>query len=383
MTGADISPTIPTMYKTALVHDWLVTHAGAELFLNFWYQIFPSPIYTLFCDKKIQKGDFLKGAEIHTSSLQKIPGITQHYRKLLTLFPEAIEEFNLNDYDIILSSSHCVAKGVLTTGKQLHISYIHSPIRYAWDMHFSYLDLQGFRGLKRHYARKVLHRIRTWDVISSPRVDYFVANSEYIARRINRVYNRPADVIYPPVNISDFEYRENKEPYYVAASRFVQYKRMDLIVGAFTRMPDKKLVVIGGGPDKKKLQKMAAGHPNIEILDYVPFEELKNALAGARAFLFASEEDFGALPVQAQACGTPIIAYGVGGAKETVIPGKTGLHFNSQTEEAIIQAVAEFEKNRDRFEPSEIRKNAERFTFDIFRKKMTAYVEEKAKLKFQ
>jgi glycosyltransferase involved in cell wall biosynthesis len=374
---------MPAMYKTALVHDWLVTHAGAELFLNFLYNIYPSPVYTLFCDRNIQKGEFLKGAEIHTSSLQRIPGITKHYRKLLTLFPEAIEEFNLNDFDIILSSSHCVAKGVLTTGKQLHVSYIHSPIRYAWDMHFSYLDLQGYRGLKRHYARKVLHRIRTWDVISSPRVDHFVANSEYIARRINRVYNRPADVIYPPVNISDFSYQEKKEDYYVAASRFVQYKRMDLIVGAFVNMPDKKLVVIGGGPDMKKLQKMAAGCRNIEILDYVPFEELKRALAGAKAFIFASEEDFGALPVQAQACGTPILAYGVGGAKETVVAGKTGLHFNEQSEKAIIEAVNEFENTRERFVPSEIRKNAERFTFDIFKAKMTAYVDEKARLKFQ
>ena len=262
--------------KTALVHDWLITNAGAELTLNYLYRIFPAPIFTLFWDPKIQKDNFLPGAEIHTTSLQKIPGITKIYRKLLTLYPEAIEEFNLDGYDLIISSSHCVAKGVLTTAKQMHVSYIHSPMRYAWDMHFPYFELSNIKGLKKYYARKVLHRIRTWDVISSNRVDHFTCNSHYIARRIKRAYNREATVIYPPVNIDEFSPTSKKDDYFVAVSRFVQYKRMDIIVEAFTRMRDKKLIVIGGGPDEKKLKKIAAGSKNITILDYIPFVELKN-----------------------------------------------------------------------------------------------------------
>jgi glycosyltransferase involved in cell wall biosynthesis len=364
--------------KTALVHDWLVTNAGAELTLNYLYQVYPSPIYTLFYNKNISTEDFLPGAEIHTSSLQGIPGILSHYRKFLSLFPMAVEEFNLNEYDIILSSSHCVAKGALTTGKQLHFCYIHSPVRYAWDMHFPYLDLMNFKGLKRRYARKVLHRFRTWDVISSNRVDYFLSNSQYIADRVKRVYNREANVLYPPVNIQDFSLTADKDDYYVAVSRLVQYKRMDIIIEAFKKMPDRKLVMIGGGPEEKKLKKLAAGCGNIEILGYQPFEEMKNAMEKAKAFIFAAEEDFGSLPVQAQACGTPVLAYGVGGARETVADGKTGLWYHSQDPETLVKTVREFEKRENHFDHTVIRKNAERFLFRHFKDKLEKFVNEKA-----
>jgi glycosyltransferase involved in cell wall biosynthesis len=364
--------------KTAIVHEWLTTFAGSEKVVEEIYEVFPSPIYTLFTDKQMVANSRLSGAEIHTSSLQRVPMITKLYRKLLALFPRKIEEFDLRGYDVVISSSHSVAKGVLTDSNQLHICYIHTPVRYAWDLYFRYLEEAGLkRGIKRSYAEKVLHELRKWDIISANRVDYFIANSKNIARRVNKIYRREAEVIYPPVNVHEFTLKEKKDNYYLAASRFVAYKKIDLIVKAFTRMPDKRLAVIGDGPDMKKIKKIAAGHSNIELLGYRPFPELRDHMQNAKGFLFAADEDFGIMPVEAQACGTPVIAYGAGGALETVVDGATGLFFNEQTPECIIDAVERFEKNTDRRDPKKIRKHAEKFSTEVFRKSMKEFVEKK------
>jgi len=233
--------------------------------------------------------------------------------------PLAIEQLDVSKHDIILSSSHAVAKGVLTGPDQLHISYVHSPIRYAWDLQHQYLREAGLnKGLKAQAARWLLHKIRMWDYRTANGVDHFVANSQFIARRIKKVYGRTADVIYPPVDVDRFTLNENKDNYYFTASRMVPYKRIDLIVEAFSQMPDRKLVVIGDGSEMSKIKSKAT--KNVEILGYQPNHVMQEHMQKAKAFVFAAEEDFGITPVEAQACGTPVIAFGKGGSLETVRP---------------------------------------------------------------
>lgn len=363
--------------KSAILHDWLVDFAGGESVLEAIYEIYPSPVYTLFADKKSLQGSFLKDASVYTSSLQKIPFITKAYRKLLALFPRAVEEFDFSGYDIVLSTSHSVAKGALTNANQLHICYIHTPMRYAWDLYFQYFREANIRGLKKTYASKVLHEIRKWDIISANRVDYFIANSKYIARRVRKVYGRDASVIYPPVGVERFPLFTGKENYYVTASRMVPYKKIDLIAKAFAMMPDKRLRIIGDGPDMKKVRAAAKNAGNIEIMGYQSFETLKDTVSKAKAFVFAAEEDFGIVPVEAQACGTPVIAYGRGGARETVLENKTGLFFDLQTPQSIMDAVLNFEKIEDKFDHTKIRKHAESFSKERFINEYKSFVEEK------
>jgi glycosyltransferase involved in cell wall biosynthesis len=362
--------------KTALIHEWLSTIGGSEKSLEAIYEVFPSPIYTLVADKNKLKSTSFKEAEIRTSFIQKLPFAKRKYRSYLGLFPLAVEQFDLSDYDVILSSSHCAAKGVLTRGDQLHICYCYSPMRYAWDLYHNYLTQANLsRGLKSLIARKILHKMRIWDVISSNRVNYFIAISHHIAKRIKKIYNRESVVIYPPVDIGRFEVQSEKENFYVTASRLVPYKMISLIVKAFAQMPDKKLVVIGDGPEFMKIKQYAAN--NIEIMGYQPFTVLKDYLGRAKAFVFAAEEDFGILPVEAQACGTPVIAYGKGGALETIIPGKSGLFFNRQDEESLIDAVGKFETLEGRFHPHSIRKSIEKFSRDRFKKEIRIFVADK------
>ncbi|OHD55432.1 MAG: glycosyl transferase [Spirochaetes bacterium GWF1_51_8] len=363
--------------KTAIVHEWLSTFAGAEKVLEEIYALYPSPVYTLFQDKESVAGSFLKDAEIRTTSLQKFPLVKKLYRKLLALFPRKIEEFDLREYDVVLSSSHSVAKGALTNTGQLHICYIHTPVRYAWDLYFRYLEEAGFKGIMRWYAAKVLHGLRTWDIISANRVDHFIANSENIARRVKKIYRRDAEVIYPPVDVDGFSLYEKKEDFYLTASRFVAYKKIDVIVEAFTKRPNRKLRVIGDGPDRKKIAKIAAGHPNIELLGYRPFAELKEQMQKAKGFVFAADEDFGIIPVEAQACGTPVIAFGAGGALETVKGGETGVFFAGQTPDSINDAVHDFEKKENKWDAKKIRKHAEKFSTAVFRHRFKEFVEAK------
>ncbi len=362
--------------RVALVHDWLVTLAGAEKVLESIYELYNSPIYTLVKNEEKLKNSIFEKADIRTSFIQKLPKAKTKYRSYLPFFPLAIEQFDLSDYDVILSSSHAVAKGILTNANQLHICYCHTPIRYAWDLYHSYLkESKLTEGIKSFIARLILHYIRIWDYTTSNRVDYFVANSNYIAKRIKRVYGRDSVVIYPPVDVDKFEVYTNKEEFYLTASRMVPYKKMDLVVDAFSRLPDKKLIVIGDGPDYSKIKKKAG--KNVEILGYQPFEVLKSYMQRAKAFVFAAEEDFGIIPVEAQACGTPVIAYGKGGAAETVIDGKTGLLFKKQTVDSLIEAINKFEKHQDIFDPIEIRRNAERFDKQRFKSEFKRFVEEK------
>ena len=362
--------------KIALVHDWLTTLAGAEKVLEAIYELYPYPIYTLVKDENKLKNSIFEKADIRTSFIQKFPKAKIKYRNYLLFFPLAIEQFDLSEYDVIISSSHAVAKGVLTNSSQLHICYCHTPIRYGWDLYHRYLDEAGLsKGMKGFIAKLILHYIRIWDYTTTNRVNYFIANSKYVAKRIKKIYGRDATVIYPPVDVDKFELNVNKEDFYLTASRMVPYKKMDLIVEAFSKLPDKKLVVIGDGPNFKKIKSKA--EKNIEFLGYQPFEVLKNYMQKAKAFVFAAEEDFGIIPVEAQACGTPVIAYGKGGIIETVVNGKTGIFFREQTVESLIEAVRKFERFEDKFDLFEIRKNAEKFSKERFKKEFKEFVDRK------
>lgn len=359
--------------KVAIVCDWLVTYAGAERVLEQILNIYPdADIFCLIDFLPKEQRAFIKNKKTNTSFIQKLPGAKKHYRNYLPLMPIAIEELDVTGYDVVISSSHCVAKGILTGPNQVHISYVHSPIRYAWDLTHQYLDESNLRhGIKGMMAKVILHYMRLWDTRTANGVDYFIANSKFIARRIKKVYGRDADVIYPPVDIEAFEYCEEKDDYYLTASRLVPYKKVKLVVEAFNEMPDKKLVVIGDGPDFEKIKSVAK--KNIQMMGYQPFSVLKEKMQHARAFVFAAEEDFGITPVEAQACGTPVIAYGKGGALETVIAGKTGIFFSRQNKNDVIKAISIFE-HTETVKSAYCRANAEKFSLEIFRKQINEYV---------
>ncbi len=358
--------------KSVLVHDWLTSAVGGgENVLKEIHKLLPSPIYTLLSDPEKLQGTYFQDLEIHTSFIQKLPFAFKKYRNYLPLFPLAIESFDLSSFDLIISSSHCVAKGVKKSSGQLHICYCHTPVRYAWDLMDNYL--KDTRGPKKLLATGFLKYIRNWDARVSNRVDHFIANSNYVAGRIKKFYAREAEVIYPPVNTHLFELKETKEDYYISTSRLVQNKRVDLLVEAFSQMPDKKLLIIGEGPERKKLEKKAT--QNIVFLGYQTESELKKYLQNAKAFVFAAIEDFGIAPVEAMASGTPVIALGIGGALETVIPGITGVFFSEQTPASLIEGVKKFENLT--FDPKECRVRAEEFSLEIFRRKFQTFVLDK------
>jgi glycosyltransferase involved in cell wall biosynthesis len=362
--------------KVALVHEWLTIIGGSETVLKEIATLYPdADIYTLVAKDETIKKLGLQNNKVFTSFIQKLPFAKKKYRNYLPLFPLAIEQFDLSSYDLIISSSHAVAKGVLTHSGQIHICYCHSPMRYAWDLYHQYINDQGLnKGIKGFFVKKVLHRIRQWDVISSNRVDYFISNSNYIGKRIKKIYRRDSVTIYPNVSLDDFEVCNVKEDFYFTCSRFVPYKRIDLIVKAFASMPEKKLFVMGDGPDFGKIKKMVTGNTNIIFLGHQPFEVLKSYLSKAKAFVFAAEEDFGILPVEAQACGTPVIAYGKGGVKETVINNKTGVYFNEQSVLSLTNAVNYFENNFNIFIPAEIAKHASSFSAQRFKKELSDFI---------
>ncbi len=363
--------------KKALIHDWFSTYAGAEKcvesFTNIWDDF---EVYGLIDFLKgADRDKILKGKRAHTSFIQKLPFAKDKYRNYLPLFPLAIEQFDLSGYDVVLSSSHAVAKGVLTHSNQLHIAYVHTPIRYAWDLYHQYLRESGLdRGLKGALAKYFLHKIRLWDASTANRVDHYVANSRYIARRIKKTYGKPSDVIYPPVDVDKFTLREAKEEFYLTASRMVPYKKIDLIVEAFSQT-DKKLLVIGEGPDMDKIKSKSG--KNVELLGFADDETMADLMGRAKAFVFAAEEDFGITPVEAQACGTPVICFGRGGARETVLDGESGLYFMEQNTKELLAAVAKFEQNYDKFEPVKIRENSLKFSRARFEAEIKSYVEKK------
>jgi glycosyltransferase involved in cell wall biosynthesis len=364
--------------RVAIIHDWLVTYAGAERVLEQIVACFPdADLFSLvdFLDDRT----FLRGKSVTTSFIQKLPMARTKYRSYLPLMPLAIEQLDVSAYDVVISSSHAVAKGVLTGPDQVHISYVHSPIRYAWDLQHQYLHQSKLTsGPKSAFARLILHYMRNWDIRTSNSVDAFVANSEFISRRIRKVYQRDSEVIFPPVDVEAFSLCEAKEDFYLTASRMVPYKKIDLIVEAFARMPERRLVVIGDGPDMQKVREKAT--PNVQIMGYQPFDVLRDHMRRAKAFVFAAEEDFGISVVEAQACGTPVIAYGKGGALETVRdqyePHPTGMFFNEQTTDSIIEAVEHFASDPARFQPADCRANAERFSIRHFRERFFGFVRE-------
>lgn len=365
--------------RIAIVCDWLVTYAGAEKVLEQMLNVFPEADLFAVVDF-IPKGqrDFIKNKEVTTTFIQNLPKAKRKYRNYLPFMPIAIEQLDLSGYDVVISSSHCVAKGILTGPDQIHISYVHSPIRYAWDLQHQYLREAGLtHGLKSKIARLIMHYMRIWDTRTSNGVDYFIANSHFIARRIWKCYRRKAEVIYPPVDVDKFTFCDKKEDFYLTASRMVPYKKMDLIVEAFLKMPDKQLVVIGQGPDFTKIKKLAG--PNVKLMGYQPDSVLQDYMQRAKAFIFAAEEDFGITPVEAQACGTPVIAYGKGGSLETVRgygekEKPTGIFFSDQKVQDLVDAVASFEKISENILAKDCRENAERFSVPVFRKKIRKYI---------
>jgi glycosyltransferase involved in cell wall biosynthesis len=366
-------------YKTAIVHEWFVNYAGSEKcvesFLNIWKDAYVFSLVDFL--SKEERNIILKGKFASTSFIQNLPFAKKHFRNYLPLFPLAIEQIDLSGYDLIISSSHSVAKGVLTKSNQLHICYCHTPMRYAWDLYHQYIKEEKLtKGIKGFLAKLFLHKIRIWDSITANRVDYFIANSNYTAGRIKKIYNRGSKIIYPPVDVDKFECTAEKENFYVSVSRLVPYKKVDLVVEAFSKMKDKKLIVIGDGPDMNKIKSKAAA--NIEFLGYKPVEEMKQYLQRAKAFVFASEEDFGITVIESLACGTPVIAFNKGGSKETIKDEQSGIHFNYQTVEALSEAVVRFERIEDKFDHNLLRSYAENFSRKKFEENISKFVNEKA-----
>lgn len=350
----------------ALVHDWLPVYAGAERVLEQMIHALPaSSIYSLIDYVPDEQRGFLQGKPVQTSFIQSMPFSKKMYRYYLPMAPLAIEQFDLRAHDVVVSSSYAVAKGLLTRSDQLHVSYVHSPMRYAWDLYHDYLEQSNLtRGVRGLMARLLMHWMRLYDSSTAPRVDVYVANSKYVARRIWKTYRRKAHVVYPPVDVDAFALQPEKDDYYLTMARLVPYKRVDLIVEAFAAMPDKELIVIGGGPELDRLKAQAG--PNVTMLGRQPDEAVQYYMQHARAFVYAAEEDFGIAPVEAQACGTPVIAYGRGGVLETVVPEQTGVFFAQQTAAHVADAVAAFESRQGQFVPEQIRLHAEQFGPDRF-----------------
>ena len=359
--------------RIAIVHDWLPVYGGAERVLEQMLKVYPdADVFSLIDALNDENRKFLNGKPVKTSFVQKLPGGKKYYRHCFPLMPLAIEQFDFSGYDMVITSSYAFAKGIITGPRQLHLCYCHSPIRYAWDLQTQYLkESKMDRGILSWFVRSMLHFIRMWDSRTAAGVDAFMANSRFIARRIEKVYRRDAAVVYPPVNIERFDTCHEKENFYVTASRLVPYKRMDLIIEAFNGMPDRQLVVIGDGPELPKLQRLAG--PNVKVLGWQPQEVLKSHLQRARGFVFGGEEDFGIILLEAQASGTPVIAYGRGGALETVVENKTGLFFGEQSPESLQSAIAEFETRE--WDALTCRQNAERFSAKIFRERFQQFVE--------
>ncbi|MEN3013095.1 MAG: glycosyltransferase [Endomicrobiia bacterium] len=371
-----------TNIKVALVHDWLTGMRGGEKVLEALCEIFPSAdIYTLvYIPGSTSK--IIEDRKIHTSFIQKFPNIEKNYRYYLPVMPLAISQFDLSGYDLVISSSHCVAKGVKIGDKTLHICYCHTPMRYIWDMYDLYFGKNSNSSFFAKLAMRVIRKhLQHWDVKTSQNVDFFVANSNNVKERIKRIYNRDSFVIYPPVNTDFFvpaSFKNNpdlkKDSYYLVVSAFAPYKKIDIVIEAF-KMLKRNLKIIGSGQQEFYLKKLAKKHNNIEFLGWVDDEKLKYYYQNAKALIFPAEEDFGIVPVEAQACGIPVVAYRKGGVLETVIENHTGIFFDTQTPQAVKEAVLKFEKMV--FEPQKIRQQALKFSKERFIKEIKEFIKEK------
>jgi glycosyltransferase involved in cell wall biosynthesis len=368
------------MKRIAVVHEWLTSHAGSEKVVEQILKIYPNAdLYSLVDFLPANLREFIQHKPVTTSFIQKLPFAARHFRSYLPLMPIAIEQFDLSAYDVIISSHHAVAKGVLTRPDQLHISYVHTPLRYGWELQHQYLQQANLtRGLKSALTRAILHYLRIWDVASAHRVDRYVANSRYVARRIEKTYRRTADVIYPPVDTQRFGANDNsvrlvRDDFYLVVSRFVPYKRVDLAIAAFNQL-GLPLIVIGEGSSRKALEKMAA--PNIRFLGKQPDSVVADHMQRCRALIFPPEEDFGITPVEAQAAGAPVIAYAKGGQAETIIHERTGLLFAHQTVESLVHSVKRLHSSTDQYEAAALKKNAERFSIARFETQFKDFVEQ-------
>ena len=358
--------------RVAVVHEWLDTFSGAERVLEQLLACWPEADLFVVCDfMPPSDRAFLGGRRPRTTFIQRLPFARTRFRWYLSLMPVAIEQLDLSGYDLVVSSSHAVAKGVLTGPGQLHVSYVHSPMRYAWDLQHLYLRQSGMdSGVKGSLVRLMLHRLRAWDQASAARVDVVVANSTYIAERIRKAWGRDSVVIHPPVDVDGFAIQRHKEDFFLVASRMVPYKRVDLVAEAFRRMPDRRLVIVGSGPCEAAVRAAAGDSPNIELRGHVSQDELVRLMQGARASLHAAEEDFGIAMVEAQACGTPMIAYARGGACDIVHPpphsDPTGILFAQQSAGDIVAAMALFDRYESSIKPEACRRNAMQFTRERF-----------------
>jgi len=358
--------------KIAIIHDWFDTPGGAENVIENMLELYPDAdlfaLVDFFSDENRTK--YLKGKTVKTSFIQKLPFASKKFRNYLPLFPIAIEQFNLDKYDLVISSSHAVAKGVLTGPQQLHICYQYSPMRYAWDMYHTYFKEHNINGIKAFILRKVLHKIRIWDVLSSNRVDKFVAISTLIQNRIKKYYRRESHIIFPPVDTEKFTLCEKKDAFYFTAARLVPYKKVKLIVEAFNEngLP---LRVAGSGEQYEEIKQIAKN--NIEVLGYCSDEDMVKSMQESKAFIYAAFEDFGIVPVEAMACGTPVIAYGKGGVLDTVKDGETGILFEEQTIESINHAIVKFETIS--FNAEKVSEHARYFSSKRFQEEFKSFVD--------
>nr|WP_284701169.1 glycosyltransferase [Rhodoplanes tepidamans] len=364
--------------RVAVIHDWLYTVGGAERVLREILQCYPgADVYTLFDVLSPEERAKIGYETAHTSFLQKLPFIRSQHRSYLPLMPLAIEQFDLSGYDLIISSSYAVAKGVLVGPDQVHVSYVHSPMRYAWDLQHSYLRESGYaKGVKSAIARVILHRMRLWDSRTASGPDAMIANSSFVARRIRRVYGRAATVIHPPVNLAMQRADVPRGNHFLAASRLVPYKNIEAVVRAFALMPDLELVVAGSGPEGRKLREIAT--PNVSFAGFVSDEHLRHLMATARAFVFAAEEDFGIIMVEAMSEGTPVLALGLGGAREIVsssLPNRSGMFFLTPSPDDIAACVRAFAAQEHTFSRTVCRQQAARFSAERFRSELTAFVD--------
>jgi len=390
--------------RVALVHDWLTGMRGGERCLAALCDLFPQADLFTLLHVGGSVSETIARRRIFTSPIQRLPFAARGYRYYLPLFPWAIERLALDGYDLIVSSSHCVAKGIRPPRTALHIAYVYTPMRYVWDLHDAYVGRGRMGPASRVLLRAVAGWLRRWDVAANDRVDHLVAISHHVAARIRRHYGREAEVIYPPVETTRFRLSERPGDYFLVAGAFAPYKRIDLAIEAFNRLR-RRLVVLGDGQERRRLHRLAG--PTIEFLGWRPDEEVAELLAGCRALIFPGEEDFGILPVEAMACGRPVIAYGRGGVTETVIPlhrsalqmaraearirtceadpgtwdpglgTPTGVFFHDQTIESLIEAVARYERSADRFDPEALRAHALAFDRSIFEQRMAAFVAER------
>lgn len=355
------------MTKVALVHDWLVSEGGAEQVLRCFHDMYPeAPIFTLVYNEKTAPS-WTRGLDIRTTYIQKWPFGKTHHKFLLPFMPKAWEALDLTAYDLVLSSCSSCCKGILTRPDAVHVCYCHSPIRYVWDLYYDYQ--REASALKRIFMPSMIHKVRMWDYQAAQRVDYFISNSDYVGKRIKKFYRRESRTIYPGIVLPEGCVSEERDDYYFVLSRFVGYKRIDIAIEACNMLGRRLIVAGSGGEEEKRLRAMAG--PTVEFVGRVSDEQLQYYYGKARAFLFPSIEDFGLTPIEAMAGGAPVLAYGEGGALETVLDGKTGMFFHEQTADSLARCIEEFEMRN--FSATACRERARQFSREKFEQKICGF----------